>query len=259
MTKELSEKYLAYVDTFRDSQGRLGKMLELKLNHTLRVVANAGLIEAGGNFDEDERRAAIDAALLHDTGRYEQLTRFNSFNDATTIDHAVLSHDLVRDFGWLEGRADRQAILDAILFHNRKELPEGLDRVTTAAAKTVRDADKLDIFRVLEELVATTDWRTDSRAFWSLPIDKAPNPKVIETIRRGEAVDYSDIQSLADFVLIQVGWIRSGLYYATSRRLACDRGHLAFRRKFLVELGAGEEADELCCLTAEALVKSNLA
>lgn len=248
MTKELFEKYLAYVDTFRDSEGRLGKMLELKLNHTLRVVANAGLIEAGEDFDEDERRAAVDAALLHDTGRYEQLTRFNSFNDATTIDHAVLSRDLVRDFGWLDGRADRQAILDAILFHNRKELPTGLDRVTEAAAKTVRDADKLDIFRILEDLVETTDWRTDSRAFWNLSIDKAPNPKVLETIRKGESVDYADIRSLADFVLIQVGWIRSGLYYPSSRFLAQDRGHLEFRRRFLAELGAGPEADELCQL-----------
>lgn len=248
MTKELFEKYLAYVDTFRDAEGRLGKMLELKLNHTWRVVENAGLIEAGEDFDEDERCAAVDAALLHDTGRYEQLTRFNSFDDAKTIDHAVLSRDLVSDFGWLDGRTDRQAILDAILFHNRKELPSGLDRLTATAAKTVRDADKLDIFHVLEDLVATTDWRTDSRAFWNLPVDRAPNPKVLETIRRGEAVDYADIRSLADFVLIQVGWIGNGLYYPSSRILARHRGHLEFRRRFLAELGAGSEADELCRL-----------
>lgn len=252
MTKELAEKYFSYVDTFRNAEGQLGKMLELKLNHTRRVVANAKLIAEGECFADDERRAAIDAALLHDTGRYEQLTRFNSFNDATTIDHAVLSHDLVRDFDWLAGRADRQAVLDAVLFHNRKDLPLGLDRVTMAAAKTVRDADKLDIFHVLEDLVATTDWRTDSRAFWSLPVDRAPNPKVVETIRKGEAVDYADILSLADFVLIQVGWIRNGLYYPTSRRLACERGHLAFRRRFLAELGAGEEADRLCRLAPAA-------
>lgn len=237
MTEELCQRYLAYVDTFRDAEGRLGAMLELKLNHTMRVVENAKLIAEGENFAADERLAAIDAALLHDTGRYEQLTRFNSFNDATTIDHAVLSHDLVKEFGWLAGRGDAQAILDAVLFHNRKELPEKLDRVTLCAAQTVRDADKLDIFRVLEHLVATTDWRKDSRAFWNLPVEKAANEKVIAAIKAGESVDYSEIHSLADFVLIQVGWIYNGLYYPTSRRLARERGHLEFRLRFLADLG----------------------
>lgn len=233
----LKSLYSTYVDTFRDAEGKLGAMMELKLKHTFRVVENAELIAAGESFADDERVASVDAALLHDTGRYEQLKRFNSFNDATTIDHAVLSHDLVKSFGWLDGRADRQAILDAVLFHNRRELPEGLDRVTEVAAKTVRDADKLDIFRVLENLVATTDWRTDSRAFWNLPIEAAANPRVLEAIEKGEAVDYSEIRSLADFVLIQVGWIKSGLYYETSRRLARERGHLKFRLDFLAELG----------------------
>ena len=244
----LLEKYLAYVDTFRRADGTLGEMLELKLKHTMRVVTNARLIVEAEGFAPDERLASLDAALLHDTGRYEQLTRFNSFNDATTIDHAVLSHDLVAKFGWLDGRADRRAILDAVLFHNRKELPEGLDRVTRAAAQTVRDADKLDIFHVLEDLVATTDWRTDSRAFWNLPVEKKPNPRVLAGIRAGRSVPYADIQSLADFVLIQVGWMINGLYYPVSRRLSRERGHLAFRKKFLAEIGAGEEADEICRL-----------
>lgn len=233
----MKARYTAYVDTFRDAEGKLGAMMELKLRHTFRVVENAELIAAGEGFADDERIAALDAALLHDTGRYEQLKRFNSFNDATTIDHAVLSHDLVKAFGWLDGRADREAILDAVLFHNRRELPEGLPRVTAVAAKTVRDADKLDIFRVLENLVATTDWRTDSRAFWSLPVDAPANPKVLAAIAAGESVDYAEIHSLADFVLIQVGWIKSGLYYETSRRLARERGHLDFRLDFLAELG----------------------
>lgn len=250
MTKSLRANYQAYVDTFRRPDGTLGDMLELKLRHTMRVVSNARLIAAEEHFAEDERVAAVDAALLHDTGRYEQLTRFNSFNDATTIDHAALSHNLVLRFGWLDGRADAQAILDAVRLHNRKELPAGLDRITTAAAQTVRDADKLDIFRVLENLVATTDWRTDSRAFWNLPIDRQPNPRVLSAIRAGESVDYSDILSLADFVLIQVGWMISGLYYPVSRRLARERGHLAFRRKFLAELGAGDAAEQVCRLAA---------
>ena len=76
------------------------------------------------------------AALLHDTGRYEQLRRDNTFKDSDSVDHAVFSHDIVVEKGWLdavqsagcsaqnaEGSKIRQAILDAVLFHNRRELP----------------------------------------------------------------------------------------------------------------------------------------
>lgn len=236
MIEELKAKYLSYVDTFQDGEGKLGEMMKLKLEHTMRVVENAEAIAAGEGFAADEREAAIIAALLHDTGRYEQLKVYNTFNDATSIDHAVLSHKLVKDFGWLDGRVDAEAILGAVLFHNRRELPEGLGRVTAAAAKAVRDADKLDIFRVLEERVRNTDWRHDARAFWNLPVNAKANPKVVKAVEEGLIVDYKDITSLADFVLIQVGWIKSGLYFATTRALAKSRGHLSFRLDFLKEL-----------------------
>ena len=139
-------------------------------------------------------------------------------------------------------------ILDAVLFHNRRDLPEGLDALTRAAAQTVRDADKLDIFRVLEDQIATTDWRHDCRAFWNLPTTARPNPAVLAAIRAGRPVDYQNIASLADFVLIQVGWMVSGLAYATTRRLCAARGHLAFRRDFLHQLTDDPAVDEICSL-----------
>jgi D-alanyl-D-alanine carboxypeptidase len=62
------------------------------------------------------------------------------------------------------------------------------------------------------------------------------------------ALAYQDIKTLADFVLIQVGWMRSGLRYATSRRLCAERSHLAFRRDFLHQLTDDPAVDELCDL-----------
>ena len=112
----------------------------------------------------------------------------------------------------------------------------------------MRDADKLDIFRVLEDQIATTDWRHDCRAFWNLPTTARPNPAVLAAIRAGRPVDYQNIASLADFVLIQVGWMVSGLAYATTRRLCAARGHLAFRRDFLHQLTDDPAVDEICSL-----------
>lgn len=249
----LSGLYDAYVDTYRGQNGVLPPMMQLKLVHTRKVVEAAYAIAKGEGFDAPTARACEAAALLHDTGRYEQLRVYNTFRDSDSVDHAVFSHDIVKEKGWLDGWEDKDAILAAVLYHNRREIPEGLDPLTLACSRTVRDADKLDIFRVLEDQIATTDWRHDAKAFWNLPTTAAPNPVVAEAIREGRPVDYQNIKSLADFVLIQVGWMVSGLEYATSRRLCAARGHLAYRRHFLHQLTDAPVVDELCDLAEKAL------
>lgn len=247
--EEILALYDAYVDEYRDPDGSLPKMMRLKRTHTAFVVDNAKRIAEAEHFSQELFEAARIAALLHDTGRYEQLRRFNTFRDSDSVDHAVFSHDIVAEKGWV----DDKAILDAVLYHNRRELPDGLDERTFLLSHVVRDSDKLDIFRVLEEEIAQSDWRRDSRAFWNLAIDRAPNPAVVQAIMERRPVDYQNIQSLSDFVLIQVGWMVSGLHFAESRRLVVARNHLAFRRDFLHKLTDDPCIDALCDLADASL------
>jgi len=255
--EELRRLYDAYVDAYRLEDGSLPRLMQLKRAHTGFVVKNAAMIADGESFSPLERETALAAALLHDTGRYEQLKRYNTFKDSESVDHAVFSHDIVKASGWLEkaGVSRPDAVLAAVLYHNRRDLPGGLDPVTLAAAQTVRDADKLDIFRVLEHEVANTDWRKDSRAFWNLDAKALPNPEVVASIMAGMPVDYQAIRSLSDFVLIQVGWMVSGLYYETSRKACAGRGHLAYRRDFLHQLTSDPSIDRVCDLAERVLSK----
>ena len=259
----LEALYAAYVDTFKVPSGEKGApaelppMMALKLFHTRKVVEAAKAIAAGEKFDARTSLVTEAAALLHDTGRYEQLKLYNTFRDSDSVDHAVFSHDIVAERGWLGecgfSKEDAEAVLFAVLVHNRRDIPPESDPVKLAAAKAVRDADKLDIFRVLEDQVAKTDWRSDCKAFWNLPTTRPPNPEVVRAIRERRPVEYQNIASLADFVLIQVGWMVSGLEYATSRRICRDRGHLAFRRRFLVELTDDPACGEICDLAGLSL------
>ena len=275
MIDELTALYDAYVDTYREADGELPVMMRLKRVHTGFVVKNAELIADGEGFSAEEREVALAAALLHDTGRYEQLKRYNTFKDSDSIDHAVFSHDIVVEKGWLdqvdkvkvkgEGEQWKDSILKAVLYHNRRDLPKEIENpsftftshlhLTSIAAHTVRDADKLDIFRVLEDQVEHTDWKGDSRAFWNLAISAQPNPLVVECIEKGQPVDYQNIKSLSDFVLIQVGWMISGVHFATARRLCRERKHLSFRRKFLHQLTDDSSIDRVCDLAAEKLAR----
>ena len=234
---ELERLYDEYVKTF-EVDGELPPMMALKLLHTSKVVENARLVAAGEGMDGETARVCAVSALFHDAGRYEQLLRYNTFRDTDSVDHAVLSRDVVVRMGWIAGDPHEDAILSAVLFHNRRDVPDGLDAVTFAASHAVRDADKLDIFRVLEDRVANTDWRHDNVAFWGLSLDRAPNDAVVSAIRESRPVDYQNIVSLADFVLVQVGWLKCGLHFATACRLAEERGHLEFRRKFLLDVAS---------------------
>ena len=271
MLEELTRLYDAYVDTYREADGKLPVMMQLKRTHTAFVVKNAELIAGGEGFTSEEREVALAAALLHDTGRYEQLKRYNTFKDSDSVDHAVFSHDIVKSLGWLdqvkdegEGEQRKDAVLKAVLYHNRRDLPKEIENppftftshlhLMSIAAHTVRDADKLDIFRVLEDQVAHTDWKGDSRAFWNLAVSAPPNPVVVANIEHGEPVDYQNIKSLSDFVLIQVGWMISGLHFATSRRLCRERNHLAFRRDFLHQLTDSPAIDRVCDIAERVLV-----
>lgn len=265
MLEELARLYDAYVDTYRDENGELPVMMRLKRVHTGFVVKNAEAIADGEGFTDAEREVSLAAALLHDTGRYEQLRRYDTFRDSESVDHAVFSHAIVKEKGWMERVLEksksevvvvqwRDAILKAVLYHNRRDLPEGMDPLTEAAAHTVRDADKLDIFRVLEDQVEHTDWKGDSRAFWNLSVSAPPNPVVVECIEKGQPVDYQNIKSLSDFVLIQVGWMISGIHFATARRLCRERNHLAYRRKFLHQLTDSPAIDRVCDIAERVLV-----
>ena len=78
----LTALYDAYVDTYREADGELPVMMRLKRVHTGFVVRNAEAIADGEGFSAEEREVALAAALLHDTGRYEQLKRYNTFKDS---------------------------------------------------------------------------------------------------------------------------------------------------------------------------------
>ena len=55
-------------------------------------------------------------------------------------------------------------------------------------------------------------------------------------------------------MLIQVGWMISGLHFATAQRLCRERNHLAFRRDFLHQLTDSPAIDRVCDIAARVLV-----
>ena len=255
----LTRRYYAYLDGFRAPDGTLQKMLQLKLDHTLGVVADAKRIMAGEAWPEEARVKGEACALLHDAGRFSQVQEYGTFQDAKSFDHAVRGVEIAERLQWLAEvtEGDRRQVLTAVAAHNKKEIPASLDAVTVDLCHLVRDADKLDIFRVLEEAVEDGSLVRNPEIAWGLQMSGAPSPDVVNAVSKGQSVSYTWVRTLSDFVLIQVGWLNGGLRFRSSLRLAKERQSLDFREDFLKTL-SDDPGVTACCNAARAHMEERL-
>ena len=91
--------------------------VKLKIDHTYRVAALCEQIAQSISLSSDDVDIAWFSGLLHDVGRFEQLRRFGTFNDAQSIDHAMYGAEILFDQEKIWDYIDRDAIMkDELLF-----------------------------------------------------------------------------------------------------------------------------------------------
>lgn len=126
-----------------------------KLLHTYRVAALCERIAAGLGLADEEIDLAWLCGILHDVGRFEQLRRFDTFNGAHSVNHAILSVEILFEQGhirdYLADPAEDALLRTAVALHSDYRLPETLDERTRLFCDILRDADKIDIFRMVVE------------------------------------------------------------------------------------------------------------
>lgn len=143
--------FKAFLNKYED-QNELG--FNLKVVHTYHVVEDAKKIALKLNLSEEDINLAELIALLHDIGRFEEITVLKRF-DSINFDHAsygikmLFDDNMIRDF--ITDDSYDEIIKTAINNHNKLSVQEGLDERTLLHAKIIRDADKLDNFRVKKE------------------------------------------------------------------------------------------------------------
>lgn len=246
-----SHLFHSYAATFPQSD-----MIRLKIAHTGRVVENARRIMQSSAFPNAWKGAGEIAAWLHDVGRFKQFCKYQTFSDSKSINHALLSCSEILQNDWLEACSPdcRDVILKAVAYHNLKALPPDLDAHEAAVINLVRDADKLDIFTLLEQAVTSGYLAEHPEVYWGLPFTAPLSQKVAQAIESALPVDYKDIQSFADFVFIQVAWCNGGLYFPASCALTLERKCIPFRCDYLCSILPKREHETVkrCCAIAEA-------
>ena len=91
--KQALQAFKDYTDNYDTADVNI----KLKIEHTYRVAGIAERIARSGDIDMDEY--SVDfcwlLGMLHDIGRFEQFTRYGTFKDAESVDHAELGADIL--------------------------------------------------------------------------------------------------------------------------------------------------------------------
>lgn len=151
MEFELAEKsFQEYLKNYDTNDGSIA----LKIKHTYEVVKKSEYIAKGLRLDKENIELAKTIALLHDIGRFEQIKEFGEFNDKK-IEHAEFGVKVLFDNGLIRNFINEDKydniIYKAIYNHNKYKVEENLNEKELLQCKIIRDADKLDNFRVKEK------------------------------------------------------------------------------------------------------------
>lgn len=222
-------RFQAFVDRFLTGEATDDARVNLKREHSLKVLAEAGMLTRRLGLDPDHARLIHVAALFHDIGRFPQYAAYKTFRDAASVNHGRLGGATLRREGLIADlpQASRALIYGAIVMHNRFALPAAVTAVPESplalASHVVRDADKLDILRVMVEHFEA-DGGSDEVVTMALP-DRPDTyaRSLVEPLLSGRVARYTDMGCQNDLRLLLISWVY-GFRFPAAREEAFTRG-----------------------------------
>lgn len=198
-----------YIRTFQEVDPLHQQCLDLKEAHTFRVCEAIERISSGIGLLENNTRIAYVTALFHDIGRFPQYQKYRTFRDPDSDNHAKLSiwelnrHHVLHTLNFPE----RQIISRAIFFHNRLRIPENLDPETLLHCQLIRDADKVDILRVMSEHFQMAESLRNPVITLGLGADSLVREEVYRMLLDGQIKNYTKLKTINEFKVLQMSWV----------------------------------------------------
>lgn len=222
-----------YVSNYDTSDSRV----KLKIVHINHVSENAKQIAKFLNLSQEEQNLAELIGLLHDLGRFEQLRIYGTFSDKNSINHAekaveiLFKNNLIRKFA-VDEKYDN-IIYKAIKNHNTIKIEEGLSKQELLHSKIIRDADKLDIYRVLLEnkLEDCVHIKTNDVS------KEIISTEYFNNFSKQELLLYENIKSNIDFLVVIISYIYD-LNFIETLKLIKDKDYI---RKVIEKIDAKDE------------------
>ena len=244
--RKISDWFDSFVATFCGETPAEQRNYELKIVHTRQVRALSERLAASLDFTPEELALAAAIAICHDVGRFPQYQRYGTFNDAASTNHATLALQTLKIEGVLDSLAteDRSVLLAAVALHNVYILPPELDPIVRRFALLIRDADKLDIWRVMIENCTAAPGNRASAVFLELPESGLCSPQALQEVIGGRMPNRELLVTVDDIKLLQLSWAYD-LNFVESFRIMAEQGHLETLASLLPDQPGCREAVEV--------------
>ena len=209
IVEDMKDWFSSYVQTFKHGDKELKQNIVLKEEHTKRVCKEIVNIGKQLGLNDNELRLSEVIALFHDIGRFEQYARYKTFVDRKSEDHAELGIKILKRNDVLSGFdiPTKSLIFQTIGYHNHASLPQNETEPCLFFAKLLRDADKLDIWKVVTGYYHRKDGRRNGAIELGLPDTSGISDEVYQDLINKRIVDVNHVKNLNDFKLLQVSWI----------------------------------------------------
>lgn len=157
------------------------------------------------NLNNNEILLAELIGLLHDIGRFEQVRIYNTFIDKNSINHGEYGVKILFDDGLIRKFVQEdtydEIIKSAILNHNKSNIPQGLDEKEELYSKIIRDADKIDIYYVLN-----TGEIQDTYCCEDMSNDIIKD-EIVKQFKKDHIIDYTIRETAAEIMVSHISYI----------------------------------------------------
>lgn len=205
---EITSWFCKYSEKHYSGSVETDANIKLKLDHSLRVGIIASQVAESLKCSKSDVELAYLCGLLHDIGRFRQYSLYSSFVDTENTHHGKIGAEVL-DTTHIPGITNTEElaiIREAIINHGLLEVNQGLSKRELFFCKIIRDADKIDIYKIVSEYYLQTQSRNTVIEL-GLNLHGDISQQVLLDFMGKRVVKKSDMKSTDDFKILQLSWI----------------------------------------------------
>ncbi len=257
LLREMHSWMNQYMHSYDTDDPEVKQGIDIKVIHTGKVTAIARELASYLGLSQHDVQLAEIMGLFHDVGRFKQYTVYKTFNDAQSEDHANLGLSVLAELPLMKRLSpqDEALVRFAIKNHNKKAIEPTNDVRALFFAKLLRDADKLDIYRVLAPYLAP-EMAEDAPKFITSDASQLVSEDFVRDFAEGKQADYNRLRTHGDRKLVRLMWVYD-INFAWTLREIVKRGYVDLIIKYLPDQPGLDEGikrlrayiDEKCAAT----------
>ena len=226
LLREMHTWMTAYMKSFYTADEEVMQGIRIKELHTGYVTSHMVALARELGLDAHDKALAEIMGLFHDVGRFRQYSLYKTFNDAQSEDHAALGLTVLGELPFMKklAPADEALVRFAIKNHNKRVIEPSDDKRALLFAKMLRDADKLDIYRVLAPFLDESHADEAPRFMKGLKSQQVTE-LFVDALVHGKQADYHAIQTHGDRKVVRLLWVYD-INFAWTMREIVKRGYI---------------------------------